>query len=95
MEAYYEIELWDRFYTNSHCDEEMMTESEKTAWRDFKRVAEMDEEELLSEIRELEYMSEDDQYEEEVRALLQTVYSRYWDVYSVRLSHELSKLNVK
>jgi hypothetical protein len=95
MESYTNQRLWEEFESDM-ADDTDYTEIERASWLDFIRLSEMTNEELLAEVTELDKITEEEEdLDEDVRAVLRNVSARYWDVYSLRMAKDLSKLSVK
>jgi hypothetical protein len=95
MDTYIDERLWAHFESDMH-DDTTYTDIERSAWLDFLRLANMTDEELLAEVTELDkIIEEEEDLDEDVRAVLRAISSRYWDVYSLRLATDLSNLTVK
>lgn len=94
MDTYISESLWQSF-ENDMRDDVIYSEVERSAWLDFLRLSKMSDTELLAEVTELDLMIETEELDEDVGAILRVVSQRYWDVYSLRLAGDFSKLGVK
>lgn len=94
MDTYTDSNLWQSFESDMQ-DDVVYDDIERNAWLDYIRLSKMTDTELLEEVTELDTMIENEDLDDDVRAILRVVSQRYWDVYSLRLAKDLSNLNVK
>jgi len=94
METYLDEHLWQTFENDMDVDV-VYTDMERSAWMDYMRLSKMTDAELLEEVTELDKMIDDEDFDEDAKAVLRVVSQRYWDVYSLRLATDFSNLGVK
>jgi hypothetical protein len=94
METYTNNYLWESFEWDMQ-DDVVYSEVERNAWLDYVRLSKMTDAELLEEVTELDNMIDNEEFEEDTKAVLRVVSQRYWDVYSLRLATDFSNLGVK
>ena len=94
MEPFLDQHLWNSFEYDMQ-DDTNYTEIERSAWLDYLRLSKMTDKELLAEVAELDHMIDNEEFDEDIKAVLRVVSQRYWDVYSLRLCNDFSNLDVK
>jgi hypothetical protein len=94
METYTNNHLWESFEWDMQ-DDVVYSDLERNAWLDYVRLSKMTDAELLEEVTELDKMIDDEEFDEDAKAVLRVVSQRYWDVYSLRLATDFSNLGVK
>ncbi len=94
MEPYSDTYLWQSFEWDMQ-DDVVYSDLERNAWLDYIRLSKMTDAELLAEVTDLDKMIDDEEFDEDVKAILRVVSQRYWDVYSLRLAADFSNLSVK
>lgn len=94
METYTNNHLWESFEWDMQ-DDVVYSDLERNAWLDYVRLSKMTDAELLEEVTELDKMIDDEDFDEDAKAVLRVVSQRYWDVYSLRLATDFSNLIVK
>lgn len=94
METYANNHLWESFEWDMQ-DDVVYSDLERNAWLDYVRLSKMTDTELLEEVTELDKMIDDEDFDEDAKAVLRVVSQRYWDVYSLRLATDFSNLGVK
>jgi len=94
METYTNNHLWESFEWDMQ-DDVVYSDLERNAWLDYVRLSKMTDAELLEEVTELDKMIDDEDFDEDAKAVLRVVSQRYWDVYSLRLATDFSNLGVK